>query len=123
MPLVGTFILGVIVFPAVWFSTGRGGVLLAGGRPGRFGRGPSGYPSFGSGFGPWAIAGGVIHLIFWAILLVFFIWLLSRVSSRGFGAPRYPDTPLDILKRRYAAGDIDAETYAHMRGELQAGQG
>jgi putative membrane protein len=53
------------------------------------------------------------------------IWLAlsgSRRASSGTAAPEAPralETPLDVLKRRYAAGEIDREQYEQMRQDLE----
>jgi len=119
LPVIGAFILGVIVVPAIWFASGRGRSLLAA-RPGRFGGGPYGYPGFGPGFGGFALAGGAASLLLWVLLLAGLVWLVARLSSGAMAASatRF-ESPLDILKRRYAAGEIDAETFSRMRNDLQ----
>jgi putative membrane protein len=53
------------------------------------------------------------------ILLVFLLIMLLRcmVAKRN-DAPR-PETPQDILKKRYARGEITAEEYEHMKHFLE----
>jgi putative membrane protein len=49
-------------------------------------------------------------------LFLMLIWLLV-LGSRG-GAP-IKDSPEDILRRRYAAGDIETEEYERRLAELR----
>jgi len=66
---------------------------------------------FGHGFG----------ILFW-ILLIVVIVLLVAGSGVGRGSQRdrgEEKTPLDILKERYARGEIDDEEFERKRRELQ----
>ncbi|WP_338669541.1 SHOCT domain-containing protein [Pseudodesulfovibrio methanolicus] len=42
----------------------------------------------------------------------------STGSTFGSGPESHAETPLDILKRRYAAGEIDKEQYEQMKRDL-----
>jgi putative membrane protein len=58
------------------------------------------------------------------IVLVLVIYLLAytlRSGGRGARAPEAPcETPLDILKKRYAKGEITREEYEQMRRDLES---
>jgi putative membrane protein len=61
-----------------------------------------------------------MHLIwwfFWAILIVLFFSLLTPVPRRRARLTR--ETPLEILQRRYAAGDISTEEYEERKARLE----
>ncbi len=88
--------------------------------------------------------------LFWLALLGFLVWAIARSfahrnGSRPFapwpmytpgtpqtppaqpGQPEQPEQPaqlsaLEILRQRYARGEIDGETYEHMRERLEASQ-
>ncbi|MDT0343767.1 SHOCT domain-containing protein [Streptomyces litchfieldiae] len=62
------------------------------------------------GPGPWIL----LFPLFWAVVLIGGGWLLRRTVWRGRGGPGH-DTPVALLGRRFAAGEIDAEEY---RGRL-----
>ncbi len=71
-------------------------------------------------FGHWdtGIWGGM-HLIwwfFWIILLVSFFSFSSPVSRKR--AKLYRFTPLELLQRRYAAGEIKTEEYEERKALL-----
>jgi putative membrane protein len=69
-----------------------------------------------------------LGMVFWAILLGLAIWLLVRWLARSNtytmppyagGSPPSPPSALEILRQRYARGEIDAETYETMRAHLE----
>jgi putative membrane protein len=56
--------------------------------------------------------------IWWLLgpaLIAVLVWALLK-SGRGSNGPR--ESPEEILKRRYAGGEIDRETYLRMRSDL-----
>ncbi len=55
-------------------------------------------------------------LVFWALVIIGIVALVRFLSDRGGTArPREPETPLDILRRRYAAGELTAEQFEAMK--------
>lgn len=60
--------------------------------------------------------GGIGMIIWMVLLLVILFWLFRR----GAGPDRGPsqESPLDILKRRYAAGEITREQFQAMQQDL-----
>jgi putative membrane protein len=81
------------------------------------------------GYGYGMGAGGWIAMtIFWVALITLIIWTLSRALpggtswGRDFTPPqeRGADSAEDILDRRFAAGDLDEETYRSMRATLRS---
>jgi len=86
----------------------------------------SGYGSgYGGMMGPWmmggfGIFGALLGLLFLVLVVGGVAWLvvtLARNSGSGASLPR-TDAPLDILKRRYAGGEITKEQYEAMKREL-----
>ena len=81
------------------------------------------------GMGPWFMGrgrvgmplfwiGGVIRLVFWG---VFVIAVLRLIGPRAGGSARStPESALDILKRRYAAGDLTREQYEQRRRDVES---
>lgn len=65
--------------------------------------------------------GGMIFMgLFWLALIAFAIWAVLHVSRRRDDATSYGvESPRHILDRRFAAGEIDAETYAERRRVLE----
>lgn len=64
--------------------------------------------------------GWIFMLVFWALLIAAVVWAVSRLAPRsdrdeGFG-PR--ETPLEVLQRRLANGEVSPEEYLRIRDEL-----
>lgn len=75
----------------------------------------------GFGWGGWII-GGLIMLLFWGglIALIFFsIRAFTGSGQKQSGAMTAGETALDILKRRYARGEIDKDEYETMRRDIE----
>ena len=100
------------------------GPLLGGGMmgPGMMGSGGPGGP-IGAGGWAWGLAmalGALSMLAFWGALIVGVVLLvrwLAGTTARSGAAPH--ESPLDILRRRYAAGEITREEYEQMRQVLE----
>lgn len=56
-----------------------------------------------------------MHFVWWIIWTLFVIWILVSPFGKRKAADKYipfdRPTPLDILKERYARGDITKEEY------------
>ena len=79
-----------------------------------------GYWTGGSGaWWPAMVLGWVGMLGFWAVVVLLGTLLVRWAAGSGQGARRpEEDEALSILRRRYAAGDIDQETFERMKREL-----
>lgn len=69
--------------------------------------------------GPW---GMIIGLVFWALVIYGVFYLISILMKRSSKdvSVREEETPLEILKRRYAKGEIDDEEFARMKKDLES---
>jgi putative membrane protein len=72
------------------------------------------------GWGPgMGIAGMIMMLVFWALIIagmvLLFSWLL-RSKKKEF--PGSGETPLDILKKRYARGEISKDDFDRIKKDL-----
>jgi putative membrane protein len=86
----------------------------------------NGYWDHGGGWEGWMMS--VIMIVFVVAVIVAVVYLvryfaqLSGSSSGAASAPTargtLPESPKDILKRRYAAGEIDREEYLQKLGDL-----
>jgi uncharacterized membrane protein len=80
------------------------------------------------GFLPFGLLGGLATLLFVAGLVLLIIWFARAMTGpssmrQGYGPPNPapPETPMDILRRRFAAGEIGAEDYQKSRDLLGEG--
>jgi putative membrane protein len=75
---------------------------------------------WGSGWG-WMM---VVMPVLWIALTAVIVWavfkVVQRPASPGSGEPRR-ETPQEILDRRFASGEIDADAYTQAKARL-AGQ-
>lgn len=81
----------------------------------------------GWGWG-WTWGVGMVHGLLWWAFVILGIVLLVRLLARGGGGGAVPPSPppapaetaLDILKKRYARGEIDKAEFEEKRRDLQA---
>ena len=75
------------------------------------------WTSFGMGFGwHWIIA-----VLFWGLVIWGAIVLMRSVTRTGRPIARGSDSALDVLKTRYARGELKRAEYERMRKEMLAG--
>ena len=69
----------------------------------------------------WGWFGGIFMLLFWVALILMIVvlvkWLASG-SGSGAGAVRQSNA-LEILKERYARGEIEQEEFERKRREIE----
>ena len=70
-------------------------------------------------FGNHGFMGGGFMWIFWIAVIVGIIFLVRWIVLQGkLTESRVDSNPLDILKRRYANGEIDKEEYERKKKDL-----
>ncbi len=60
--------------------------------------------------------------IFWLIIIGIIVWLLINQSKRNRNQDQvkpHIETPIDILKKRYAKGEINKEQFDQMKKDLE----
>lgn len=91
-----------------------------------WGMGPGMMGGYGAGWGMgWF--GMIAMLVFWVLVIVAMVYLIRwlAVSSKAGGREgrhwgTYEDSALEILKKRYARGDIDKEEFEEKRKVLES---
>jgi len=79
-----------------------------------------------AGFFPFGFVSGLAGLLFLVGFALFIVWLIRAVAGpsswrRGVPAPAAAtvESPLDILSRRFATGEISAEDFQKARAVLR----
>ncbi len=73
---------------------------------------------FGPGWG-WMIGGWLMMIAFWALVIIGIVALVRFLSDRGGPArPKEPETLLEILRRRYAAGELTKGQFEEMKRDV-----
>jgi putative membrane protein len=82
-----------------------------------YGYGPGMMDGYGWGHG-WAF--GMIGMLLWWVLIILGIGLLAKWLFSGAGGGRHPpgNRALEILKERYARGEIDKKEFEERKRDL-----
>lgn len=93
------------------------GLLVSCAGEGYFGpQGPNGWgPMMHYGFG----YGGMFMWIIFLIVIGLLIYFISQTQKTKGQTPTQNVSPLDILKRRYAKGEVTKDEYEKMKKDLQ----
>jgi len=78
--------------------------------------GYNGYMPFGSNF---TFLGPILMILFWIIVIVLIVYLVRGGYGMGYKQGGHGgDRALDILKERYAKGEIKKEEFEAMKKDL-----
>jgi putative membrane protein len=67
-------------------------------------------------FGPWGM------ILFWVLMILVIVLLIRRIrTSKGSGREAGPpaESALEILKKRYARGEVNKEEYLEKKKDLE----
>lgn len=70
------------------------------------------------GMGVWGWIWMLINALIWIGILAGIVALVVRLLQQPAAKPRV-EAPLDILKRRYATGEISKEEFERMKAEIK----
>ncbi len=71
---------------------------------------------YGGGWG-WMATGWITMLLFWVLIIAGAVVAVRWMNARGAtGQP--PETPLEILRRRYASGELTKEQFESMKRDV-----
>ena len=90
--------------------------LAQGGRYNDWHMGPGMMGGWGMGW-----FGGIFMIVFWILILVGLVFLIKwliQSTNRGQSAGRSGNQALEILKERYARGEIDKSVFEAMKKDL-----
>ncbi len=74
---------------------------------------------YGYGMGWGWMVGGIMMVVFWALIVIGIVALVKVVmTGSGASESRSAETPLEILRRRYAAGELTNEQFEAMKRDV-----
>lgn len=88
--------------------------------------------NWGGGYGGAGTFGGILMMVFWVAIIVgivlLIVWLVRQTQAGSGvgpahhmpppGGPPHGETPLEILKKRYARGEIDKAEFEEKKKDL-----
>jgi putative membrane protein len=78
--------------------------------------GDGGFSAMMGGYG--GLGSGILALLFWILVIAGIIYLI-RYLGQDARDRQQSKTPLDILKERYARGEIDKEEFERRKRDLR----
>ncbi|MDB5194173.1 MAG: hypothetical protein JWN50_187 [Parcubacteria group bacterium] len=78
------------------------------------------YPGYAMGYEPFHFFGGVLNVVFWVLIILLIIRFARRRKGgdwHGF-MHRHHHSPIEILKERYAKGEINKEEFEEKKRDL-----
>jgi putative membrane protein len=83
-----------------------------------------GWGGQGYGMGGMGGFGGIVMILFWGLIIVGIVLVITYFTAgQGVGpSNRSYSDPIQILRERYARGEIDTEEFEERRKILESGQ-
>ena len=74
-----------------------------------------GYGGWGAGNMTGWFGGGIVMIAFWALFIALIVWVVREIGGRH---PHSSSQALNILKERYAKGEISKEEFEMKKKDL-----
>ena len=75
----------------------------------------NGYEGWGIGNMMGWFGGGIMMVAFWVLLIALIVWVIREIGGKN---SRSNSNALDILKERYAKGEIDKREFEEKKKDL-----
>jgi len=74
-----------------------------------------------SGPGGWWMGGGMwfFSILFWIVIIAGVVFIVKWLMGRDKETSSFNEPPLEILKKRYAKGEIDQKTFEQMEKDIE----
>jgi putative membrane protein len=76
--------------------------------------------NYGSPWGMHTFGGGILMFLFWGVIIGGIALLVVGLARQGTQRVDRGESPLDILERRYASGEIAREEFERMKELLSS---
>lgn len=73
------------------------------------------YGGWGAGSMMGLFGGGLMMIVFWALFIALIVWVVREVNDRNAASG---SRALDILKERYAKGEIDKTEFESKKKDI-----
>ncbi|MHB8871478.1 MAG: SHOCT domain-containing protein [Candidatus Doudnabacteria bacterium] len=65
----------------------------------------------------WAAVGGIMMFVFWIVIIFIILWAFQEFTGNNLEAT-HKKSAMDILKERYARGEIDKKEFEEKQKDL-----
>lgn len=72
------------------------------------------------GMGLWMFLGMVLWVLLLVALILLVVWVVRQFSGVAVSPPPREDSALEILRKRYARGEISKEEFEEKKRDLEA---
>ena len=105
------------------FSAGSGGWMpmmnmMWGGWSSPFGSNNSTNNMMNFGFGPFGGFGWIFMILWWVLIIAGIVALIKWLTSQSHGTRNHEKSALEVLKGRYAKGEIDKKEFEEKKKDL-----
>ena len=92
--------------------------MMMGGWSSPFGSNNSTNNMMNFGFGAMGGFGWIFMVLWWVLIIAGIIALIKWFTNQSHGTHDHEKSPLEILKERYAKGEIDRKEFEEMKKDL-----